>query len=278
MATKKPTGLCGTVGFDWGGLRCLAAVAAAEELDQALQSDAVIDVAVPSHDTLPTLIKAGRLQPLDLSLLPNRQHLDKAILSKLAAYDPQNRYAVPYLWGTVGLAVNVPQAEAALGGPVPNSWNLLFDPAMSGKLASCGIAMIDSSSEALAVLLNYQGRNLAHSSPKQLKRAGLDYHEYAQVQVHPDLATALAVLAPKRLFAFSTRGQIRHDMPAYADGDAFLFGPETRGLPDEVLDAIPEAQRLRLPMRPGNRSLNLSNSVAVAVFEAWRQHGFAGGA
>jgi tRNA (cytidine/uridine-2'-O-)-methyltransferase len=67
-------------------------------------------------------------------------------------------------------------------------------------------------------------------------------------------------------------------MPAYADGDAFLFGPETRGLPDEVLDAIPEAQRLRLPMRPGNRSLNLSNSVAVAVFEAWRQHGFAGGA
>lgn len=79
---------------------------------------------------------------------------------------------MPYLWGTVGLAVNVPQAEAALGGPVPNSWNLLFDPAMSGKLASCGIAMIDSSSEALAVLLNYQGRNLAHSSPKQLKRAG----------------------------------------------------------------------------------------------------------
>lgn len=144
----------------------------AEELDQALQSDAAIDIAVPSHDTLPTLIKAGRLQPLDLSLLPNRKHLDKAILSKLAAFDPQNRYAVPYLWGTVGLAVNVPQAEAALGGPVPNSWNLLFDPAMSGKLASCGMAMIDSSSEALAVLLNYQGRNLAHSSPKQLKRAG----------------------------------------------------------------------------------------------------------
>ena len=113
---------------------------------------------------------------------------------------------------------------------------------------------------------------------RQLRRAGLDYHEYAQVRVHPDLATALAVLAPKRLFAFSTRGQVRHDAPTYADGDAFLFGPETRGLPDEVLDAIPEAQRLRLPMRPGNRSLNLSNSVAVAVFEAWRQHDFAGSA
>ena len=144
----------------------------AEELEEALQNGTVIDVAVPSHDSLPSLIRAGRLQPLDLSLLPNRQHLDKAILSKLAAFDPKNRYAVPYLWGTVGLAVNVPQAEAALGGPVPSSWNLLFDPAISGKLASCGIAMIDSSNEALAVLLNYQGRNLAHSSPKQLKRAG----------------------------------------------------------------------------------------------------------
>ena len=112
---------------------------------------------------------------------------------------------------------------------------------------------------------------------KQLRRAGLDYHEFARVQVHPDLETALATIRPVRLFALSTRGQIRHDQPAYADGDAFLFGPETRGLPAGVLDAVPEAQRLRLPMRPGNRSLNLSNAVAVVVFEAWRQSGFAGG-
>jgi len=114
-------------------------------------------------------------------------------------------------------------------------------------------------------------------SDRQLKRAGLDYHEYASLQVHADLASALAAIAPKRLFALSTRGQVRYDTPAYASGDAFLFGAETRGLPPEVLESVPAAQRLRLPMRPDNRSLNLSNSVAVVVFEAWRQLGFAGG-
>ncbi|HVJ38668.1 MAG TPA: tRNA (cytidine(34)-2'-O)-methyltransferase [Stenotrophomonas sp.] len=114
-------------------------------------------------------------------------------------------------------------------------------------------------------------------SDRQLKRAGLDYHEYAPLQVHRDLDAALAAIAPKRLFAFSTRSQVRYDTPRFAPGDAFLFGAETRGLPDDVLDAIPAAQRLRLPMRPGNRSLNLSNSVAVAVFEAWRQLEFCGG-
>jgi len=112
---------------------------------------------------------------------------------------------------------------------------------------------------------------------KQLRRAGLDYHEYAALQVHASLSTALEVIAPKRVFALSTRNSVRYDQPRYAEGDAFVFGPETRGLPDEVLATIPESQRLRLPMRPGNRSLNLSNAVAVVVFEAWRQLGFAGG-
>ena len=111
---------------------------------------------------------------------------------------------------------------------------------------------------------------------KQLRRAGLDYHEYATLQVHDSLDAALATIAPLRLFALSTRGTTRYDTPAYAAGDAFLFGPETRGLPADVLASIPAAQRLRLPMRPDNRSLNLSNAVAVVVFEAWRQHGFAG--
>lgn len=112
---------------------------------------------------------------------------------------------------------------------------------------------------------------------KQLRRAGLDYHEYAAVQVHDSLAEALATIQPLRLFALSTRGTVRYDQPHYRDGDAFLFGPETRGLPQEVLDALPAEHRLRLPMRPDNRSLNLSNTVAVMVFEAWRQQGFAGG-
>jgi tRNA (cytidine/uridine-2'-O-)-methyltransferase len=112
----------------------------------------------------------------------------------------------------------------------------------------------------------------------QLRRAGLDYHEYAKLQVHDSLDDALAAIRPARLFALSTRGRTRFDTPQYGEGDAFLFGPETRGLPEDVLAQVPEAQRLRLPMRPENRSLNLSNAVAVVVFEAWRQHGFAGGA
>jgi tRNA (cytidine/uridine-2'-O-)-methyltransferase len=112
---------------------------------------------------------------------------------------------------------------------------------------------------------------------RQLKRAGLDYHEYAALQVHDDLPAALAAINPRRLFALSTRGTQRYDGPAYAPGDALLFGPETRGLPADVLDSVPPAQRLRLPMRPDNRSLNLSNTVAIMVFEAWRQQGFDGG-
>ena len=117
---------------------------------------------------------------------------------------------------------------------------------------------------------------------RQLKRAGLDYHEYARMQVHDDLDAALAAITaqagtPPRMFALSTRGRVRFDAPDYREHDAFLFGSETAGLPPEVLARVPEAQRLRLPMRPGNRSLNLSNAVAVMVFEAWRQAGFAGG-
>lgn len=112
----------------------------------------------------------------------------------------------------------------------------------------------------------------------QLRRAGLDYHEYARLQVHDTFDAALAAIAPNRLFALSTRNSVRYDTPTFAEGDAFLFGPETRGLPDDVLAQVPDTQRLRLPMRPGNRSLNLSNAIAVVVFEAWRQNGFAGGA
>ncbi len=117
---------------------------------------------------------------------------------------------------------------------------------------------------------------------KQLRRAGLDYHEYMAMQVHDDLDGALATIAtangePARVFALSTRATQRFDAPRYRDGDAFLFGSETAGLPQDVFAAIPEAQRLRLPMRPGNRSVNLSNAVAVVVYEAWRQAGFLGG-
>ncbi len=112
----------------------------------------------------------------------------------------------------------------------------------------------------------------------RLRRAGLDYRDFADVETHASLGQCLAALGEPRVFAFSTRGSRRYDQPAYQPGDAFLMGPETRGLPQALLDALPPEQRLRLPMRAGNRSLNLSNAAAVVVYEAWRQTGFEGGA
>ena len=110
----------------------------------------------------------------------------------------------------------------------------------------------------------------------KLRRAGLDYHEFADIHVHDSLEAALAGRDLSRVFAFTTRASARFDAVVYREGDALLFGPESRGLPDEVLDRLGEGNRVRLPMRPGQRSLNLSNAVAVAVFEAWRQWGYLG--
>ena len=111
---------------------------------------------------------------------------------------------------------------------------------------------------------------------KELRRAGLDYHEWVEVRTWPDLAAFTAAIAPPRLLAFSTRGSTLYTDMQYRQGDALLFGPETRGLPEPLLASLPPEQRLRLPMRPGVRSLNLSNAVAVAVYEAWRQLDFLG--
>jgi tRNA (cytidine/uridine-2'-O-)-methyltransferase len=111
---------------------------------------------------------------------------------------------------------------------------------------------------------------------RQLKRAGLDYHEMASVRVHRDWQACRAALEGRRLFAVSTRGALSYAEVRYAADDAFVFGPETSGLPQALLEAFAPERRLRLPMRAGNRSLNLSNAVAVVVFEAWRQLGFRG--
>jgi tRNA (cytidine/uridine-2'-O-)-methyltransferase len=107
----------------------------------------------------------------------------------------------------------------------------------------------------------------------KLRRAGLDYREWAEVRQHESLAALRAAL-PGRLLAVSTRGRTPYHDIRYRDDDILLFGPETRGLPQAVLESVPAEQRLRIPMRPGNRSLNLSNAVAVLVYEAWRQRGF----
>jgi len=113
---------------------------------------------------------------------------------------------------------------------------------------------------------------------RQLRRAGLDYHEMASVRVHPDWPACRAALGDARCFAVSTRGTVSYEGVRYAPGDALVFGAETSGLPQAMLEEFPPAKRLRLPMRPGNRSLNLSNAVAVVVYEAWRQLGFPGAA
>jgi len=111
---------------------------------------------------------------------------------------------------------------------------------------------------------------------RQLRRAGLDYHELATVRTHRGWDACRAELGERRVFAVTTRGETRYTDVRYARDDVFVFGQETRGLPEDLLAQFAPAQRLRLPMRPGNRSLNLSNAVAVLVFEAWRQLGFAG--
>ncbi|MDO7912066.1 tRNA (uridine(34)/cytosine(34)/5-carboxymethylaminomethyluridine(34)-2'-O)-methyltransferase TrmL [Pseudomonas sp. 22-AL-CL-001] len=109
---------------------------------------------------------------------------------------------------------------------------------------------------------------------KRLRRAGLDYHEYATLKRHESLAQCLESLGQPRVFAFTTKASHPYHEVAYEPGDAFLFGPESRGLPADMLDSLPAEQRVRLPMQPGCRSLNLSNTVAVAVYEAWRQQDF----
>ena len=110
----------------------------------------------------------------------------------------------------------------------------------------------------------------------KLRRAGLDYHEFAEISRYGSLDDCLANFAAERIFALSARAGTRYDQVSYRPGDAFLFGPETRGLPREMLAAMAPGQCLTLPMRAGQRSLNLSNAVAVTVFEAWRQLNFSG--
>lgn len=113
----------------------------------------------------------------------------------------------------------------------------------------------------------------------KMRRAGLDYHDYASMKVHASWDTFIANEKPdpQRMFALTTHGSAPFATVAFQPGDVFIFGSETRGLAPALRDSFPPSQRIRLPMRPNNRSLNLSNSVAVVVYEAWRQNGFAGG-
>lgn len=111
---------------------------------------------------------------------------------------------------------------------------------------------------------------------KRLRRAGLDYHEFTAIKRHADYEAFLSIERPQRLFALTTKGTPAHSAVAYQSGDYLMFGPESRGLPAVILDALPAGQKIRIPMRPESRSMNLSNAVSVVVYEAWRQLGYAG--
>ncbi|HRP75457.1 MAG TPA: tRNA (cytidine(34)-2'-O)-methyltransferase [Rhodocyclaceae bacterium] len=112
-------------------------------------------------------------------------------------------------------------------------------------------------------------------SDRQLARAGLDYHDLANLHVHDDWTSCLSVLGDSRIFALSTRASVRYDRVSFRPGDAFVFGPETQGLSATFLETLPAERVLRIPMMPACRSMNLANSVGIVVYEAWRQHGFA---
>lgn len=148
---------------------------------------------------------------------------------------------------------------------------VLFEPEIPPNTGN--VIRLCANSGCALHLIKPLGFGIDHA---KMRRAGLDYHEFTSLQLHDDFAAFQNSVQPARWFALSTRGRQRHDQVQYQPGDAFVFGPETRGLPQSMLDELPESHRLRLPMFPDNRSLNLSNTVAIVVYEAWRQHGFAG--
>lgn len=111
---------------------------------------------------------------------------------------------------------------------------------------------------------------------KRLRRAGLDYHEFTAIKRHKNYQAFIDNEKPERLFALTTKGTPAHSAVSYQVGDYLLFGPETRGLPMTILDALPKEQKIRIPMQPDSRSMNLSNAVSVVVYEAWRQLGYKG--
>ena len=111
---------------------------------------------------------------------------------------------------------------------------------------------------------------------KRLRRAGLDYHEFAEIKRHANFENFLSTIGNARIFACTTKGKAYPSEAGFIAGDVLLFGPETRGLPMSIIESLPEAQRLRIPMLPQSRSMNLSHAVSVFVYESWRQLGFPG--
>lgn len=147
---------------------------------------------------------------------------------------------------------------------------VLFEPEIPPNTGN--IIRLSANTGAILHLIQPLGFNL---EDKQLRRAGLDYAEYANVKIYKNLQDFYSQIKPQRLFAFSTKGAQHYTNIHYQANDAFLFGPETRGLPTSILETLPQENILRIPMLPQSRSLNLSNAVAIIVYEAWRQLNYA---
>jgi len=147
---------------------------------------------------------------------------------------------------------------------------LLYEPRIAGNTGSAiRLAAVTGAELHLVEPLGFD-----LSEPK-LRRAGLDYHDLAVMTVHPQLEAAFETLLPARVYAFTAGGKQLYTEIEYEPGDVLMFGPEPTGLPDEVLTDPRVTERVRIPMLPGRRSMNLANSASIAVYEAWRQHGFA---
>jgi tRNA (cytidine/uridine-2'-O-)-methyltransferase len=150
---------------------------------------------------------------------------------------------------------------------------VLFEPEIPPNTGN--IIRLTANSGARLHLVEPLGFDL---SDRQLRRAGLDYHDLAHVVVHAGWTACKASLHGRRMFALTTKGTVRYDQVAFEEGDVLVFGPETQGLPTAVREELAPERRLFIPMRPGNRSINLSNAVALVVYEGWRQRGFPGAA
>jgi tRNA (cytidine/uridine-2'-O-)-methyltransferase len=153
---------------------------------------------------------------------------------------------------------------------VPNLFNIvLFEPEIPPNTGN--IIRLCANTGTQLHLIHPLGFDM---NDKALRRAGLDYHEWANVREYPDLGQMLEQNKKPRCFAISTKGTASHTQPHYKAGDTFIFGPETRGLPNDVLDSFPSQQIIRIPMLAQSRSLNLSNAAAIILYEAWRQVDF----
>lgn len=142
-----------------------------QQVYSLLKRGEVLDVVVPSTDNFGKLIAEGLLRPYAAASLPGFEAMEPLIMARLAGHDPSRTYGVPYLWGSIGLAVNVPLAEAALGGPLPNTWGLVFDRSLLEKLSACGVTLLDSANDVSSLLINYQGRSLGNVGEAYASRA-----------------------------------------------------------------------------------------------------------